>query len=227
LNNIYKILIIEDDINMTEIVKKILERWGFSAYICENFDDILKLFVEIDPHILLLDINIPAFDGFYWCKKIREISSVPIVFVSSRDSSMDIIMAVNSGGDDYIQKPFDSNVLAAKLQAIIRRTYEYSKYDNQVMECNNLIIDMNSMNVYYGNESSMLTKNEFRILKTLIENQGKVVSRENLMKQLWNEDIYVNENALTVNINRLRKKLENMGAKDFINTKKGIGYVVI
>jgi DNA-binding response OmpR family regulator len=227
LNNIYKILIIEDDINMTEIVKKILERWGFSAYICENFDDILKLFVEIDPHILLLDINIPAFDGFYWCKKIREISSVPIVFVSSRDSSMDIIMAVNSGGDDYIQKPFDSNVLVAKLQAIIRRTYEYSKYDNQVMECNNLIIDMNSMNVYYGNESSMLTKNEFRILKTLIENQGKVVSRENLMKQLWNEDIYVNENALTVNINRLRKKLENMGAKDFINTKKGIGYVVI
>jgi DNA-binding response OmpR family regulator len=212
---------------MTEIVKKILERWGFSAYICENFDDILKLFVEIDPHILLLDINIPAFDGFYWCKKIREISSVPIVFVSSRDSSMDIIMAVNSGGDDYIQKPFDSNVLVAKLQAIIRRTYEYSKYDNQVMECNNLIIDMNSMNVYYGNESSMLTKNEFRILKTLIENQGKVVSRENLMKQLWNEDIYVNENALTVNINRLRKKLENMGAKDFINTKKGIGYVVI
>lgn len=227
MNNIYKILIIEDDINMTEIVKKILERWGFSAYICENFDDILKLFVEIDPHILLLDINIPAFDGFYWCKKIREISSVPIVFVSSRDSSMDIIMAVNSGGDDYIQKPFDSNVLVAKLQAIIRRTYEYSKYDNQVMECNNLIIDMNSMNVYYGNESSMLTKNEFRILKTLIENQGKVVSRENLMKQLWNEDIYVNENALTVNINRLRKKLENMGAKDFINTKKGIGYVVI
>lgn len=227
MSNIYKILIIEDDINMAEIVKKILEKWGFSVFICENFDDILKIFVDIEPHIVLLDINIPAFDGFYWCKKIREISSVPVVFVSSRESNMDIIMAVNSGGDDYIQKPFDSNVLVAKLQAIIRRTYEYNTCNNQVMECNSLIIDMNNMNVYYENESSMLTKNEFRILKTLIENQGKVVSRENLMKELWNDDIYVNENALTVNINRLRKKLEDMGAKDYINTKKGMGYIVI
>ncbi len=227
MNNMYNILIVEDDMNMANALRKMLNKWGFIVVLCENFDNILKTVIESNPHIILMDINIPSYDGFYWCKKIREITSIPVIFVSSRDSSMDIIMAVNNGGDDYIHKPFDSNVLVAKLQAIIRRTYEYNSVTSQIIECNNLMLNVGNLTVYYKEECVMLTKNEFKILRTLIENKGKVVSRGSLMKQLWNDDIYVNENTLTVNINRLRKKLEDIGIKDYINTKKGIGYIVI
>ena len=227
MSNIYKLFIIEDDKDMAEAMKKLLMKWGFDTVICEDFENIMKIFKEADPHIILMDINIPTFDGFYWCSKIREISKVPIIFVSSRDSNMDIVMAINNGGDDYIQKPFDSSVLVAKLQAVIRRTYEYRTFETQVIECNNLILNINDTTAHYGNESLELTKNEFQILKILMESQGKVVSRGNLMKQLWNDDMYVNENTLTVNINRLRKRLEDIGASDFINTKKGMGYIIL
>ncbi len=173
-----------------------------------------------------MDINIPSFDGFYWCKKIREISSVPIIFCSSRNSNMDIVMAINNGGDDYIQKPFDSHVLVAKLQAIIRRTYEYRTTESQLIESNDVILNLNDTKIYYQDQSLELTKNEFRILKTLMENKGEVVSRDNLMRRLWNDDIYVNENTLTVNINRLRNRLEGINVYDFILTKKGMGYII-
>ncbi len=225
--NIYKVLIIEDDINMAELMKKLLEKWGVNATICEDFENVINTFKKVEPHIILMDINISTYDGFYWCKKIREISSVPVIFVSSRDSSMDIVMAVNNGGDDYIQKPFDSSVLIAKLQAIIRRTYEYRANEAQIMECSNVVLSIKDATVHYKDKSSELTRNEFKILQTLMDNKGKLVSRESLMKQLWNDDIYVNENTLTVNINRLRKRLEDIGVNDFINTKKGMGYIII
>ncbi|WP_156456424.1 response regulator transcription factor [Abyssisolibacter fermentans] len=227
MKKIYKLLIIEDDVNMAEVMNKILSKWGFSVFICKDFSNIITSFEKVKPHIVLMDINLPAFDGFYWCKKIREISSVPVIFISSRDSSMDIVMAINNGGDDYIQKPFDSSVLIAKLQAVIRRTYEYQMLDTQIIECNDLILNLNDTTIHYRNNSLELTKNEFRILKTLMENKGKVVLREKLMKHLWNDDIYVNENTLTVNVNRLRKRLEDIGVFDFINTKKGMGYIIL
>ena len=226
MNAIYKIFIIEDDENMAEVMKKVLMKWGFTAVVCEDFENIIIEYKEVDPHIILMDINIPTFDGFYWCGKIREISKVPIIFVSSRDSNMDILMAIHNGGDDYIQKPFDSSILVAKLQALIRRTYEYSTCENQIIECNELILTINNATIHYKNVKVELTKNEFIILKILMENNGKVVSRESLMKQLWNDDIYVNENTLTVNMNRLRKRLEDIGVCDFIITKKGMGYMI-
>ncbi|KPV57049.1 transcriptional regulator [Paenibacillus sp. A3] len=222
----YNLLIIEDDKDLADAMRKLLIKWGYHAVVCEDFENMMKSFEAAEPHIVLMDINIPAFDGFYWCKKIREVSSVPIVFVSSRDSSMDIVMAMNNGGDDYIQKPFDSHVLVAKLQAIIRRTYEYRTVETQLIECSQVILNLNDTKLYYGEACLDLTKNEFRTLKTLMENKGKVVSRESLMKQLWNDDLYVNENTLTVNMNRLRKKLEDIGVGDFIHTKKGMGYII-
>ncbi|MGF7030698.1 DNA-binding response OmpR family regulator [Paenibacillus mucilaginosus] len=223
----YNVLIIEDDKDMAEAMRKLLVNWGYQAsVICEGFEQIWKPFEAAEPHIVLLDINIPAFDGFYWCRKIREVSSVPIVFVSSRDSAMDIVMAMNSGGDDYIQKPFDAHVLVAKLQAIIRRTYEYRTAETQLIECSQVILNLNDTKLYYAEECLELTKNEFRMLRTLMENRGRVVTRESLMKQLWNDDLYVNENTLTVNMNRLRKRLEEIGVGDWIQTKKGMGYLI-
>ncbi|AOM03752.1 response regulator transcription factor [Bacillus cereus] len=226
MENTYKLLIIEDDKDMAQALQNVLVKWKFETVICRDFDNILTIFGNEEPHIVLMDINIPSFDGFYWCKKIREISSVPIIFCSSRNSNMDIVMAINNGGDDYIQKPFDSHVLVAKLQAIIRRTYEYRTTESQLIESNDVILNLNDTKIYYQDQSLELTKNEFRILKTLMENKGEVVSRDNLMRRLWNDDIYVNENTLTVNINRLRNRLEGINVYDFILTKKGMGYII-
>ncbi|ABS72637.1 response regulator transcription factor [Bacillus velezensis] len=226
MDNIYKLLIIEDDKDMAKALQNLLVKWNFETVICGDFDNILSIYEKEEPHIILLDINIPSFDGFYWCKKIREVSSAPIIFCSSRNSNMDIVMAINNGGDDYIQKPFDSHVLVAKLQAIIRRTYEYITAESHLIESNNVILNLNDAKIYFQDQSLELTKNEFKILKTLMENKGKVVSRDNLMRQLWNDDIYVNENTLTVNINRLRNRLEGINVDDFILTKKGMGYII-
>lgn len=226
MENKYRLLIIEDEQDMAELIEQIVGKWGFEGFICNDFDDVLNEFKKVDPDIVLMDINIPAFDGFYWCKEIREISGVPIVFISSRDSSMDIVMAMNNGGDDYITKPFDSKVLIAKLKAIIRRTYEYQSPETQVIECNNLILNLNNLTAHYRDQSLELTKNEFRILKTLMENKDEVVSRGELMKELWDDDMYVNENTLTVNINRLRKRLQEIGVANFIETKRGMGYII-
>lgn len=226
LENIYKLLIIEDDQDMAAALKNLLGKWGFNSVICRDFENILKTFEEEAPHIVLMDINVPAFDGFYWCKKIRELSRVPIIFCSSRDSNLDIVMAINNGGDDYIQKPFDSHVLIAKLQAMVRRTYEYRTEETPLIECNDVFLNLNDTKIYYQNEYMELTKNEFKIIKTMMENKGKVVTRDSLMKQLWNDDIYVNENTLSVNINRLRNRLKEIGVHDFVQTKKGIGYII-
>ncbi|MDO4535721.1 MAG: response regulator transcription factor [Clostridium perfringens] len=227
MNTVYKILIVEDDSDMAKLIQKLCNKWNFEASICTDFSNIVQFFEETTPHIVLMDITLPTFDGFYWCKKIRELSNVPIIFVSSRDSNMDLIMAVNNGADDYINKPFDSNVFIAKLQAIIRRTYEYKILDNQIMEYNGVILNLNDSTIHYLDKNIELTKNEVEILKILMLNVKKTVSRSSLMKTLWNDDIYVNENTLTVNINRLRKKLNLIDLENFINTKKGLGYIIL
>jgi DNA-binding response OmpR family regulator len=227
MNNKYKLLIIEDDKDMCEVLNNILNKWGYKVNVCEDFEKIIECFKECEPNVVLMDINLPICDGFYWCKKIREISKTPIIFVSSRDSNMDIVMAISNGGDDYIQKPFDSNVLIAKLQAIIRRTYEYKNEDARILQCDDLLLNLDNATLLYNGNSLELTKNEFLILKTLMESKGKEVSRSKLMKKLWDDDIYVNENTLTVNINRLRNRLEQVGIQDLILTKKGIGYRIL
>lgn len=222
----YRIFLVEDDEMLREEIMNLLIKWGFEIKGAEEFHDILDECIKFHPHVVLMDVNIPSFDGFYWCKKIREISSVPIIYISSRDSSMDIIMGMNNGGDDYIQKPFDNTVLVAKIQAIIRRTYEYA-HKSQFVECNGVILNLDDTSITYKDKSYELTKNEFKILKLLIENRGKVVSRQALMRSLWDDEVYVNENTLTVNVNRVRAKLEELGLKDFITTKKGMGYIIL
>ncbi len=223
----YRIFLIEDDAMLAEEISKLLMKWGYIVTIVEMFDSILDEFVNLQPHVVLIDVNIPSFDGFHWCKKIREISEIPIIFISSRDSSMDIIMGMNNGGDDYITKPFENGVLVAKLQAIIRRNYEFSVMKSNVLIYRGVTLNLDDTIVTYENKNVELTKNELKILKLLIENQGKVVTRQALMRSLWDDEIYVNENTLTVNVNRLRLKLDELGVKEFITTKKGMGYMIL
>ncbi|MCW6091709.1 response regulator transcription factor [Clostridium sporogenes] len=227
MNNTYKLLIIEDDKNMCEVLSNLLNKWEFEVNVCEDFEKIIECFLKYKPDVVLMDINLPVCDGFYWCKKIRQISKTPIIFVSSRDSNMEIVMAINNGGDDFIQKPFNSEVLIAKLQAVIRRTYEYKNEEAKVLKCDDLLLNLDNATLLYNEKSLALTKNEMLLLKTLIENKGKGVSRSKLMKKLWDDDIYVNENTLTVNINRLRNRLEKFEIRDLIVTKKGIGYIIL
>lgn len=223
----YRIYLVEDDRMLAEEIVRLLVKWGYDVRTVDKFDNILEEFLAVQPHVILMDINIPSFDGFYWCKKIREISGVPIIYISSRDSSMDVIMGMNNGGDDYLTKPFDNAILVAKLQAIIRRTYEYSIRESHVLCCQGLTLQLEEGVASYNDKQCELTKNELKILKLLLENQGKIVTREALMRSLWDDAIYVNENTLTVNVNRVRFKLEELGLQSFITTKKGMGYAIL
>lgn len=219
------IYIVEDDRDLAGELSSSLNKWGFNTFICEKFDGILEEYVEKKPQLVIMDINLPFFDGFYWCKKIRDISKVPILLLSSRDSNMDIIMGINNGADDYITKPFSVEVLVTKINALLRRTYDYVAGDSLVYY-NGAVLDTEKCTLMYDNRTADLTKNEIKILRILIKNKGKVVSRDKIMMSLWNDDEFVNDNTLTVNITRLRSKLKDMGLKDFIKTKKGIGYMV-
>ncbi len=223
----YRIYLVEDDGMLAEEISKLLLKWGYDVWIAAMFDNIMDEFLTIQPHVVLMDVNIPSFDGFHWCKKIREISSVPVIYISSRDSNMDIIMGMNNGGDDYLTKPFDNAVLVAKLQAVIRRAYEYNYQESQVLRCRGLTVHIEGAVAIYEDKKCELTKNELKILKLLMESQGKIVTREALMRGLWDDEIYVNENTLTVNVNRVRLKLEEFGLRSFITTKKGMGYVIL
>lgn len=221
----YKILIIEDDRTIAGTVKSNLEKWGFEARCAENFKDIMSEFSEFSPHLVLMDIGLPFYNGFYWCSEIRKISKVPVVFLSSASDNMNIIMAMNMGGDDFISKPFDLTVLMAKIQAILRRTYDFGS-ETSVITHKGAMLNVADAALCYNGEKIELTKNEYRILLTLLENKGKVVSRDLLMNKLWETDSYVDENTLTVNVSRLRKKLERSGLTDFIETRSGMGYIV-
>lgn len=221
---IYKLYIVEDDDGIASAIKNIASGWGFEVKICEDFRNITEEFTAFSPHIVLLDIGLPFADGYHWCAEIRKISNVPIIFISSASDNMNIVMAMNMGGDDFIAKPFDGNVLIAKIQAILRRSYDFSE-SSPVLSHKGAFLNTGDNTLVYRDMKIELTKNEYRILLCLLENKGKVVSREKLMERLWETDSFVDENTLTVNINRLRKKLDNAGLEDFIKTKFGVGYI--
>ena len=220
-----KVFIVEDERSIAQSICQILSQWNLQSKIIESFDKVCDEFLSYHPDIVLMDISLPYFDGYYWCNKIRQLSNVPIIFISSISDNINIVMAMNMGADDFIVKPFDNSILVAKILALLRRSYDYS-VGLQKLEYEGLTINIDSNTVYYRDKIIELSKNEFRILLILIQNKGKVVSREKLMNQLWKTDIFIDENTLTVNVNRLRKKLSNQGIGDLIKTKFGVGYIV-
>lgn len=225
MNCLYKILIVEDDLVIAAEMSRQIEAWGFETIIINNFENVLEEFAESDPQLVLMDISLPFFNGYYWCSEIRKISKVPIIFISSASDNMNIVMAVNMGGDDFIAKPFSMEVLTAKIQALLRRTYNFPA-PSRLLECCGAVLNLSDATFSYGNEKTELTKNEFRILELLIKNKGHIVSRDTIITRLWESDSFVDENTLSVNITRLRRKLETIGLNNFIKTKKGIGYMV-
>lgn len=221
----YKIFIIEDDATMAEQIAARLFSWGQEAACARDFSNVMKEFSEFDPHLVLIDITLPFYNGYHWCSEIRRVSDVPLVFLSSAADDMNIIMAMNMGADDFIPKPVDLNVMVAKISALLRRTYDLGGRV-PVLEHRGAMLNLNDTSLTYGDNRLELTKNEFRILEALMEQKGKVVSRDALMTRLWQMDSYVEENTLTVNVTRLRKKLEGIGLRDFIVTKVGSGYMI-
>lgn len=221
----YRILIIEDDFVIARSLAQQLGTWEFDVDYVTDFKNILGKYTSYNPQLVLLDISLPFYNGYHWCAEIRKLSKVPVMFISSAGDNMNIVMAMNMGGDDFIVKPFDLNVLVAKIQALLRRTYTFQGQLN-VLEHRGVILNLNDPTVEYQDMKTELTKNEFRILQILMENTGKVVKRDDLMTRLWENDSYIDDNTLTVNINRLRKKLELTGLADFIVTRKGMGYLI-
>ncbi|HFH9836986.1 TPA: response regulator transcription factor [Streptococcus suis] len=221
-----KILVVEDDKTISHLVAKNLINWGYQVEEVKDFQTILKQIETFQPHLILLDIGLPFFNGYYWCQEIRKTSRVPIMFLSSHDQPMDIVMAINMGADDYVTKPFEMTVLLAKIQGLLRRTYDFVG-EQSLLWFEEVSLDMKTMQVSYGKAMEELTRNEFQILRVLFEHGKEVVSREELMRELWNSDIFVDDNTLSVNIARLRKKLAELGRPDLIVTKKGVGYGLV
>ena len=219
----FRILIVEDDSIISEKIKGHLEKWGYEVESVRDFADVLQDFIRFDPQLVLMDIGLPFYNGYYWCGEIRKISQVPILFISSASDNMNIVMAINMGGDDFVTKPFDLEVLSAKIQAILRRTYSFQAQVS-VLEYQGVILNLSDMSLLYEGNRIELSKNEFRIMQILFENSGNTVSRDDIMKRLWDNECFVDDNTLTVNVNRLRKSLEEGGLQDFIRTKKGVGY---
>lgn len=221
----YKVFLAEDDDGIANAIAKNLAEWDFEVRRAENYRDVITEFTNFAPHIVLLDIALPFYNGFYWCAEIRKISKCPVVFISSAADNLNIVTAMNMGGDDFIAKPFDLNVLIAKMQAILRRSYDFAQ-NIGIIEHKGAVLNTTNATLTFNGGKIDLTKNEYRIMETLLENKGKVVSRELLMNRLWETDSYVDENTLSVNIARLRKKLDAAGLHDFITTKVGHGYIV-
>lgn len=221
----YRILIVEDDRGIAAAIKAQAEMWNLEAVCAEDFRDVLGEFARVQPHLVLLDITLPFFNGYHWCGEIRRLSNVPIIFISSAADNMNIVMAMSMGADDFIAKPFDGSVLMAKIQALLRRSYDFAAAV-PLLEHRGAFLDTGDNSLTYGGERIALTKNEYRILLCLMENKGRVVSREKLMERLWETDSFVDENTLTVNVGRLRKKLDAAGLAGFIATKFGVGYIV-
>ena len=221
----YRILVIEDDMTIARALSGHLSKWDYEVQCVEDFKNILAQFVDFEPQLVILDIMLPFFNGFYWCQEIRKISKVPIIFLSSASDNMNIVMAMNMGGDEFIEKPFDLHVVTAKVQAVLRRAYAFRGSAN-VMEYKGMVLNLNDATLTCHEERIELTKNEFRILQMLFENAGAIVSRDAIITRLWESDAFIDDNTLTVNMTRLRKKLEAMGLVDVIRTKKGIGDMV-
>lgn len=221
----YTIFIVEDDLTIAQLVSRHLEGWGYTCVIAQNFHAVTEEFLQAAPHLTLLDISLPYFNGFHWCQEIRKLSKAPIIFLSSASDNMNVVMAMNMGGDDFISKPFDLAVLTAKVQAMMRRSYDFQAA-GQLLVHRGILLNLADASLTYQGEKLTLSRNEFGILQTLFENKGKVVSREKLMGRLWQTDCFVDENTLTVNVTRLRKRLAGVGIIDLITTKKGVGYLV-
>ena len=221
----YKLLIVEDDSGIAAAIKAQAEAWAMSCRVIEDFRGVMREFAEFQPHLVLMDISLPFFNGYHWCAEIRRVSKTPIIFISSASDNMNIVMAMNMGGDDFIAKPFDMAVLMAKVQALLRRSYDFAA-SAPLIEHKGAILNLGDGTLTYQGAAIPLSKNEYRILLSLMENKGRVVSREKLMERLWETDSFIDENTLTVNVGRLRRKLEAAGLKDFIATKIGVGYIV-
>lgn len=217
-------LIIEDDHKLRTLMGQYLAKWNFQPVLVEDFERIDQIAVQENPHIILLDINLPGNDGFYWCSKLRQLSDVPIIFISSRSESMDIVIAMNMGGDDYIQKPFSLEVLVAKMSAVLRRSSSIVEKD--ILVVGELTLNLQNAFVEFKGKKASLTKNEFQILYLLMKKAGQIVSRDEIMRALWEDEQFIDDNTLTVNVNRLRKKLEEIGVEDAITTKKRQGYLL-
>ena len=221
----HRIFIVEDDAAIAAALQKHLTTWGFDVRCAEDFRNVLAECTAFDPQLVLLDITLPFYNGYHWCQELRRVSNVPVVFLSSASDNMNIVMAMNMGGDDFIAKPFDLNVLLAKIQALLRRTYDFAA-PAPTLEHRGAVLNTADASLTYQGRRIELTKNDYRILQTLLERKGSVVSRETLMEKLWETDSFVDENTLTVNIARLRRKLEAAGLPDYITTKKGLGYLI-
>jgi two-component system, OmpR family, bacitracin resistance response regulator BceR len=220
----FRILVIEDDSTLFNEIKERLSQWSYDVKGVNDFGQVLQEFTEYKPELVIIDIQLPKFDGFHWCRLIRSHSNVPIIFLSSRDHPTDMVMSMQLGADDFIQKPFHFEVLVAKIQAILRRVYNYNTENVQLKTWNGAAVDYEKNTV--TNEAGMieLTKNEIFILKLLIKEKNKIVSREKLMESLWDDKRFISDNTLTVNVNRLRKRLEEIGLGHLIQTKVGQGY---
>ena len=221
----YRVFMVEDDRGIADAVSAHARAWDLDVRCAADFRCVMEEFAAFDPHLVLLDIRLPFYDGYHWCSEIRRVSKVPILFISSAADNMNMIMAMNLGADDFIAKPFDQSVLMAKLLALLRRSYDFS-VGMPVLEHRGALLSTSDSCLTYQGEKIPLTKNEYRILLALMENKGRIVSREKLMERLWETDSFVDENTLTVNVARLRKRLESIGLSDFIETKKGLGYII-
>ena len=221
----YKIFLVEDDDAIASAVAAHISSWGWEARRAGDLTRVLEEFTAYAPHLVLLDIGLPYRNGYHWCSEIRRLSQVPVVFLSSASDNMNIVMAMNMGGDDFIAKPFDLEVLAAKVQALLRRTYDFGSAA-PLLEHRGAVLDTGNNTLSYEGRKLELTRNEYRLLQVLLEHKGKTVSRDTLMQKLWETDSFVDENTLTVNVARLRRRLEEIGLTDFVRTKKGMGYLV-
>ena len=221
----FSIMIVEDDKIIAASLKEELEKWQYEVHVAKDFNDITSEFLAVRPQMVLLDITLPAFNGYHWCQEIRKISEVPIIFVTSKTDDMNMIMAIQMGADDYIQKPFRLSIIVAKIQALLRRTYDFSEQDD-FLTIDQVILKPNDLTISYQDETTSLTKNEAKILAVLFNGKGKFISRDRIMKELWDDESFIDGNTLAVNITRIRKKLRDMDLEDFILTKKGVGYAI-
>lgn len=219
------IFLVEDDATIAGAVASHLRAWGYECCVAEDFRHVMEAFQRVQPQLVLLDLMLPFYNGFHWCQEIRRVSQVPILFLSSASDNLNILTAIQMGGDDFLAKPFDLNILAAKVQALLRRAYDFAP-PAEFVRCGDLRLNLNDGTVERGEQRTALTRNELRILQVLLENRGKIVSRDRLMERLWESDSFVDENTLTVNVNRLRKTLSAVGAEDLIVTKKKMGYLI-
>lgn len=221
----YRIFIVEDDANIASAMAMHLSSWGFETSCAQDFHDILPQFAAFGPHLVLMDVMLPFFNGYHWCSEIRKISKAPVMFVSSASDSMNIVLAMNMGGDDFIAKPFDLSVLSAKVQALLRRSYDFAG-QTALIEHRGAMLNTADATLHIAGERVELSRNEYRIIEMLMENRGAVVSREALMTRLWETDSYIDENTLAVNVSRVRNKLASFGLDGFIATRRGEGYII-